>query len=128
VAEILIKMIDHVHPDPEVDPMCFKIGDVVAVFPDGWVWGREETLPKFLVAKFPGIDVSVFAPLLDPQSAIVPSIIDGASRKAERRIRAKNIDIPTVQAFLGGGQLTSPITVNATAGQITNFIKTKLAR
>jgi len=30
-----------------------KIGDVIAVRPDGWAWGKEEGLPNYIVVKVP---------------------------------------------------------------------------
>ena len=30
-----------------------QIGDVIAVRPDGWKWGKEERLPNYVVVKVP---------------------------------------------------------------------------
>jgi hypothetical protein len=30
-----------------------QIGDIIVVRPDGWVWGKEECLPNFIVVKVP---------------------------------------------------------------------------
>jgi hypothetical protein len=57
MAEVLVKAIDHIHPDPDIDRQgAYKAGDVVDVRPDGFVWGNEERLPKFIVVKIPGVD------------------------------------------------------------------------
>jgi len=32
-----------------------QIGDIIVVRPDGWVWGREECLPNFIVIKIPDL-------------------------------------------------------------------------
>lgn len=34
-----------------------QIGDIIVVKPDGWVWGREECLPTFIVVKLPGVTI-----------------------------------------------------------------------
>ena len=33
-----------------------QLGDIVVIKPDGWVWGKEEKLPRFIVIKAPGVD------------------------------------------------------------------------
>ena len=45
---LLIMAVDNTHPDPEVDRCCYKTGDIVAVRPAGWKWGRKERMPLFL--------------------------------------------------------------------------------
>jgi len=32
-------------------------GDIIVIRPDGWKWGREECLPRFIVVKAPGLDI-----------------------------------------------------------------------
>ena len=32
-----------------------KKGDVIVVRPDGWEWGKEECLPRYIVVKLPGV-------------------------------------------------------------------------
>lgn len=34
-----------------------QLGDIVVVKPDGWTWGKEECLPRYIVVKLPGISV-----------------------------------------------------------------------
>lgn len=34
-----------------------KKGDVIIVRPDGWVWGKEEGLPNYMVVKLKGVPV-----------------------------------------------------------------------
>ena len=58
MCEILVKAIDHVHPDPVKDRRgAYKRGDPVLVMPDGHEWGNEERLPRFIVLKIPGLSV-----------------------------------------------------------------------
>lgn len=34
-----------------------QIGDIIVVRPDGWEWGREETLPIFVLVKIPDMPI-----------------------------------------------------------------------
>jgi hypothetical protein len=48
MAELLIKATDAYHNDPVKDRRgCYKRGDPVVAFRDGWSWGRLETIPTF---------------------------------------------------------------------------------
>lgn len=49
VADLLIKAVDATNADPTKDRRgCYKRGDVVAVKPTGWQWGKEEGPPRFV--------------------------------------------------------------------------------
>jgi len=64
MAEILIALnpTNYTHPDPRKDKAgVYKKGDIVIIKPDGWPWGREEGLPKFLIVKLPGVTVDELA-------------------------------------------------------------------
>ena len=50
--------IDKSDPDPEKDKLCYKLGDIVVVRPDDWVWGTAERLPTFLRVDVP--DMSMY--------------------------------------------------------------------
>lgn len=60
MAEILIKAMDHSHPDPNKDRAgCYKRGMCVVVKDDGHPgWGAKEGLPKFAVLKVPGVSAA----------------------------------------------------------------------
>lgn len=49
MAELLIKLKNNAHSNSAKDRMCYKRGDIVVYMPDGHVWGKEESLPKFAV-------------------------------------------------------------------------------
>lgn len=56
MAEFLIKAVDHVHPDPEIDASgAYKKGDIVVVVGDGELTGSGEGPPKFVKIKVPGL-------------------------------------------------------------------------
>ena len=68
MAELLIRAKKHWMDDfkqDDIDKMSkeqrqsyearSQIGDIIVVRPDGWVWGKEECLPNFIVVKLPQI-------------------------------------------------------------------------
>lgn len=58
MAELLIKAIDHIHPDPETDRRgAYKKGDIVLVMPDGHSWGNKEGPPLFVRVAVPGVTI-----------------------------------------------------------------------
>jgi hypothetical protein len=57
MAEILIRAIDNVNPDNELDKGCYKKGHPVAVMDDGHAWGSGETLPDFYILEVPDMTV-----------------------------------------------------------------------
>jgi len=58
MAEILFKAISVTHADPDKDRRgCYKKGYPVVVMPDGHTWGKEESLPKFIIVKCPEVTV-----------------------------------------------------------------------
>ena len=59
MAELLIKAQSANHADATKDRRgCYKRGMPVCIMPDGWSWGTEETLPKFVIIKIPLITVA----------------------------------------------------------------------
>ena len=34
-----------------------KKGEVICVKPDGWLWGKEECLPNFIIVRVPGVSI-----------------------------------------------------------------------
>jgi hypothetical protein len=66
MAEVLIKALDHVHPDAVIDRAgSYKRGHPVVVMPDGHPWGKEERPPKFVVLRFPGLSVDALRAYCD---------------------------------------------------------------
>jgi hypothetical protein len=52
VAELLIKAQEPWNnDDPKAPTTRTRKGDVIVVRPDGWEWGKEECLPRFIVVK-----------------------------------------------------------------------------
>jgi hypothetical protein len=107
MAEILVKAIDHVHPDPEKDRRgAYKRGMPVVVFPDGHSWGADEGLPKFVIIKIPGISVSSVEKYIQHQFEDTPGE-DGICQVYRRRLwRIRWEDLPAgVKSKLSDGIL-----------------------
>lgn len=86
MAELLVKSIDATHPDPAVDRVgCYKIGDIVAVQPDGHPWGGCECLPTFLVVRIPGLSLEDALRYTEPRVLSVTA--DGPEIIERRRFK-----------------------------------------
>lgn len=70
----------------------YKRGMVVAVMEDTHVWGREETLPQFMVIKLPGVRASEVAHYLEPEMEPGP-IIDKQPTEVFLRRRRWSIGV-----------------------------------
>jgi guanylate kinase len=105
VAELLIKAGDAVNTNPTKDARgCYKRGDFVVVFDNGWPWGAEELKApinggKFVVIKITDVTADqVRAWLQNHWSCFVDSPrldVDGVTVLARRRIK---IDVDLVPA------------------------------
>ncbi len=87
-----------------------QIGDIIVVKPDGWVWGKEECLPTFLIVKLPGISVDTVEHFTQPLMGLEGKILK------RRKFRVPETST-TNYTQLGN----SVVTINISA-QITTFI------
>ena len=67
-----------------------QLGDIVVVKPDGWVWGREETLPRYIVIKAPGVAVEDVAHLTEHLMDTTDSDPDKHFIKKKRKYQIPN--------------------------------------
>lgn len=74
MAELLVRVVDKVNTDDfYLNIQCFKAGMVIAVQPDGWLWGKEEVAnPAWRIFKVPSVDPSQFSNLLSPEPSTDP--------------------------------------------------------
>ena len=76
-------------------------GDIIVVRPDGWKWGKEECLPRFVVVKVPELSIEEAAqyeqPLFDvtdPQKPLMVRVRKYALPKAYiKNIKTNNISL-----------------------------------
>jgi len=82
-------------------------GDIIAIRPDGWKWGREECLPRFIIFKVPGVDVKDFEAYTRPvcENKILG---DGSIVKIVTESSASRVSIGAVDgcSLLSGGVQT----------------------
>ena len=99
MAELLIKLIDHIHSDPVKDRSgAYKRGDVVVVMPDGHEWGREEGPPKFGIIKVVGLSVMKCQEFVRPE--MQDEVFDGQTIRGQKTRRLHRIDIDSLPPAL----------------------------
>ncbi len=124
MCELLVKARNAQHDDPEKDRRgCYKVGHIVCVMDDGHEWGREETLPNFVVIKIPGLSASVVQDLIEPQmeddAGTTLTDDSGAPRVFRRRrwrIRVADVPAKIRNTLLTTGEVT------VTRAQIRNYV------
>lgn len=88
MARLLVKAVDHQHPDPKIDQVgAYKRGDVVVVMPDDHVWGIAEGLPKFEQVDLPGVSVEEVQHLVNSDIQTLNEITSASLRKNKRLLR-----------------------------------------
>ena len=121
MAEILVKAIDAIHPDPVKDLRgCYKRGDVVDVRPDGFKWGNGEQWPMFAKVKIPGLDPATVKQFMDSEMGdgfVIAA--DVVVRRRKWNILVDNIPLIIKQQLQTSGEITVTLT------QIRNYIKNK---
>jgi len=93
MARLLVKAIDHTHPEPTKDKQgVYKRGDVVCVMPDDHIWGGKEGPPKFEQVDMPGVSVDEVKHLIVPETQTIDEVVSTAARKNKRlfRLLSKN--------------------------------------
>lgn len=70
MAEILVRVVDKIQPDPVKAERLLRAGDVVSVCPDGWAWTPiERTNPDWRIVRVNVLQTTVetiLARSLDP--------------------------------------------------------------
>jgi hypothetical protein len=69
MCEMLVRVIDKVHPDPYTDANhCTKRGDVIVIFEDGHEWGRSEIDdPQYTIVKVPKVPAALAEGFVAPE-------------------------------------------------------------
>lgn len=109
MCELLVRIVDKVHPDPYIDANhSTKRGDVIVVRDDGHVWGQAEiSNPDWIIIKVLGVsanDASVFVARELDDDAKHPS------RVLQARMFRFDLDapVPTDLASLIAAQIRKP--------------------
>jgi len=108
MCEILVLALDKVSDDPYLDAKQYKRGDVVAIRPDGWLWGKQELVnPLFRIIKVPRVTVSQASAFLGPELDTDPT-----NPSKMLRLRAFKLDLeglPGVVANLEDPKRRNPL-------------------
>lgn len=86
-------------------------GDIIAIYPDGHVWGRLECLPDFVVVKIPTV----------PYSETIAHYCDTLEEPTTKKLfKRRKFRVPEniVNGWVSAG--TSVVTI--TSNKVTNFI------
>ena len=103
MCELLIRVRDKVNPlDPYKDAKLMKRGDVVAVVPDGHVWGLEELRnPDWRILRVPGVSSLQMSSFLAPEVPPSPDFDRGLLRKRRFTLDLSHELIATVADVIG---------------------------
>jgi len=144
MAELLIKLIDHIHPDPGKNRRgAYKKGMIIISFDDGHVWGRNESKQQWIadgnsaetwhgktfILKLPNISLSKVSDLaldqdVDDAGAPMPLESDGKPQSYRRRNWQLLVDLlptPLDIQLASDGEITIP--ENQIVGQLRAQIK-----
>lgn len=108
MCELLICVVDKVHPDLYVDANhCFKRGDVIAVEEDDHVWGREELAhPDWKIVKVSGVSRNHATGFIAPE---YDEHLHTQSRVLQARAFRYDLDArPTDYASLMAAKISKP--------------------
>jgi hypothetical protein len=92
MCELLLRNVDNFNPTIPAEKQqsgLYKRGDIVAILPDGHVYGSAEGLPDFVVIKFPGVTIEYMQRYLEPEIGRGESI----------RVVVDDADVPNVVDF-----------------------------
>lgn len=122
MSEFLFKRRDNANDDPVIDRACYKRGDLVAIQPNGWPWGKEEhpstsSNPNFFLVKVPDVNLSEnrITQLLRLDEALDGTLLSRALYRAE---------IDAIPAAIRNQLVTTGI-VTVTWAQIRAYIRNK---
>jgi hypothetical protein len=110
MAELLVRVVDKVNKaSARLDAQCTKRGDVIAVQPDGWTWGKQELVnPEWRILCVPGLTVNEASPWLAPQLPEAPDDTRPLYRRAfHLDLQASTFD--GLRAWLDDGTRAAPL-------------------
>lgn len=108
MAEVLIRVVDKVHPtDAVLDRQLTKFGDVIHVAPDGWPWGSEELInPEWRIVKIPTLDPALVLDMMEPEYTAPDAQGNKILiRKKKKFYNINNLNTATKNKILSSGQV-----------------------
>jgi len=90
-----------------------QIGDIIVVRPDGWLWGREECLPNYVVIKIPDLKI-------EDAKKYEESLQDTTDKEKSILLKVRKYQIP--KTIIDNAKRISQSFVNVEKLQTTIFI------
>jgi len=113
MCELLVRLVDKVNDDPELDLQCLKRGDVVTIQEDGWNWSeRERTNPDWMIIKVPGVSISTFEYLLVPEPDDLSDLKHLRRRWNQINLESVALPVGARMALQGGTRRTEAVTLD----------------
>lgn len=108
MAELLIKLSSHVHPDAKVDASgAYKRGDLVVVQEDGHAWGKKEGPPRFVILKIPGVSAARVRAYCAEHRELDPFTgREAVTRRRRWRLRVDDVPLAVRNALRDTGMVT----------------------
>lgn len=88
-------------------------GDIIVVRPDGWVWGKEECLPNFVIIKIPDLKI-------EDAMKYQESLMDGINYQNPVLLKQRKYQIP--KAVIDNARQLSQTNISVSKQQSTTFI------
>jgi hypothetical protein len=70
-----------------------KKGDIIVVRPDGWVWGKEENLPRYIIVKLPGLNIEDAKKYEEPLIHIEEKDVNGKIERIPKTVKLRKYNI-----------------------------------
>lgn len=130
MAQLLIRVVDKVHPDFYENTKNTKRGDVVMACPDDWVWGSEAmTAPYWRIIKHTQLPLSEAQALMTPELDVDPQ---NPSRTLQKRAFKLNIDAAAlpqaIKTWLADDSRATPVLDVTPLVNLTNFRALKVTK
>lgn len=104
MAQLLIKAVDAVNPDPDTDKRgCYKRGMIVEVREDGAPRGTAEWWPVFVWIMVPGIPADVIRKYMEPE---LSALTGDVTRRRRWQIQWASLPLAVRNKFQATGQIT----------------------
>lgn len=133
MAEFLIQAkphwMDSIDPDTlfldQIDGYNARVqmGDIIVIKPNGWVWGREECLPNYIVIQIPSIDVKTAESFVQPISVTYPNTDpEHIGEEVTKMSKKRRYALPKayVQTFVSQGKSVVKINVTQFNAQLVD--------
>lgn len=100
-----------------------KKGDVIVVRGDGWKWGKEECLPRYIVVKMPGVLEEDAKKYEEQLTEPVEKVVDGKTEITQEMVRLRKYSVGA--SVVEGIKFTAKSDMTVASKDMATFVKTK---